>query len=810
MWLISDNKNNKTRHTTLTDHSVIIPIVLCLSCAGANAQTVDQLFDTTYAYGVGKAVEMTFDDASQDYVDRGITGSEFNTCKLTALGGLFCLDGKVVRNWPNPARQIDPGDGSAPFVASLDVVDCRDAALGLDTKKETCTGMTVDYDGNVWLAGKNKGKTHSLIKLVKSEASPCPEAEPGITRLTDSPLEYADDWCAYEFATGRPLLVDIAPVDGTASEAFGLPGYPAPRKAIIGLEERKTAVAFFASGEVVEVVSDKKVWGLSGPESLLGITLLQLTDESGTAATKNIFLVATSIGRILAYDAATESGAWQVFDAVGMRSDATLARGTCNSDEPVFSVRASGRTNTVFVTDSEYCEVLALQPGVDAYGDLTLVNVTTEPSGNLAISTAGTLAPTGVTVAAGTKVDLSDCGDEPCPLAFDEGGAPIATLSGVQLVDETVSGLTLFQVDGMLDCRYVPHTCLDLLGIDSTGLTTAEAAEALIKDPGEADAVSVIVPLLPHSGDRLNPAAQRLNVTPMMPAEISDLFPGGMPDLLLPRYIRAQAATGFRFGGFFGRTEDGVVFRDNFLGEFDVGELNGSSLGCADNLGTLLWDVIATVSERYASANDDYAISEPLHLATITNSGCRNPTRTLGERWSFKPYGLEPTPCTFNPDPAGNWSSDGSCDVRDTVSDGSDIADDAVYGKMILVLIDELDRTVDQLACNDTYNENGGVAPLSAANCSFVQAKVLNATDKFYKCWDATLQPKQSSGDQNCQAFDSQLVDLENTLGQISPVGTDVANRLGELKARVARLRHILEARFAPSVPAGGFDDNTQ
>jgi hypothetical protein len=126
---------------------------------------------------------------------------------------------------------------------------------------------------------------------------------------------------------------------------------------------------------------------------------------------------------------------------------------------------------------------------------------------------------------------------------------------------------------------------------------------------------------------------------------------------------------------------------------------------------------------------------------------------------------------------------------------------------MLLVLLDELERTIDQLACQDLYNENGGIAPLSANDCAYVQSKVLNGADKFCKCWDATKQPKQSSGDQNCQTFDSQLADLETSLGQISPVGTDVANRVGELKARVTRMRHILTTRFAPSVPAGGFSE---
>ena len=818
MPVIANNKNKQTLPSTVFNFLLSTALVLSLSGSTAYAQTVNQLLDSTYGYGTSKAIELVFNSTSPHYVDRDITGGEFNTCKLTALDGLYCLDGSVVRNWPNPEKlvPVDPNEPEgAKYVPSFIAFDCSQPELGLDTRKGGCTGMTVDRDNNIWLAGKNKGKTHSLIKLVKSDTQSCADVGSGVTTLSTVPLEkngeivYADRWCAYEYATGRPLIVDLTPVEGAALKDFSLPGHETPVQALIGLEERKTAVAFLVHAdevvEVVEVVNDKKVWGLSGPEGLMGISLLQLQDDAGAAPARNIFLVATSFGRILAYDAADSAPAREVFNLVTERNGAA-APTDCSFAEATFSVRASNRSNTVFVTDSEYCEVLALTPGTDNSGLLKLFNLSNDDGGNRNVSTVGAVAPTGVTVAPGNVVDLSGCGDTPCPIAQDEFGAPTATLSGVQLVDESISGLTLFQVDGMLDCRYVPHTCLDLLGVDSTGMTTVEAAEALIGAP-----LNVIVPLRPGAGDRLNPAAQRLNVTPMMPTEITDLFPGGMPDLLLPRYIRAQAFNDFRFGGFFGRTEDGVVFRDVFEGEFDIAPLAGNALGCSENQGTLLWDVLASVSERYVAADDTYAASKPQYLGTITNSGCRNPVRMSAGDWSFKPFGLEPTPCTYNPDESSTlWKGQGSCDVRHPVSGGSDVPDDAVYAKMLLVLIDELGRTVDQLACDDRYGENGGTAPLGASDCAFVQDKVSNAADKFYKCWEAAKQPKQSSGDQNCQAFESQLANLENELGQITPAGTDVANRVGKLKARVIRMRHILATRFAPSVPADGFDDSVE
>ena len=55
-----------------------------------------------------------------------------------------------------------------------------------------------------------------------------------------------------------------------------------------------------------------------------------------------------------------------------------------------------------------------------------------------------------------------------------------------------------------------------------------------------------------------------------------------------------------------------------------------------------------------------------------------------------------------------------------------------------------------------------------------MQGQVDNVLDKLHKCWDATKQPKQSSGDQNCQAFDSQLMNLQNMFDLIMPVDPDV------------------------------------
>ena len=777
---------NQRIHTLIALCCGLLPVSFV-----ANAQTtVNQLLDSTFVHGQDKAAELAFDDPALDYDYLGIGGTALQACKLTAFDGLFCLDFKTVRNWPHPTTQVDIG--GVPGVEYFDIVDCEDPVLNLDTKKvNTCTGMTVDLDDNLWLAGKNKGKSHSLIKLVPKDPD-CPSVEPGaFLGVPDS----NSSLCAYEVATGRPLLVDLAPIGGVVAKQFSLPGYPAPLDAIVGLEERKTAVAFLPDGTVVELASGKSDWGLAGNEQLLAITHLQLEEPL-----RNYLLVTTTKGRVLAWDTAGDKAAIEVFDIVAARDPSTFDLGPCSAEEPVYSVRASSTTDFVYVTDSEYCEVSALGATFDGTGTLSLARVA---GIDATFSTRGLTAVTGVTVAPGNNVDLSTCADPaiPCALVADDQGNALASLAGVQLRDSSISGLTLFQIEGMPDCRYVPFACLAIVDPDGAPPVTAAAAVAALVDDG------VIVPLtldpLDPRDTATDPGAQRLNITPLLPAEITELFPAGLPNMLLPRYVRGQETNGFVFGGFFGVTEEGVVFRDTFEGIYDVGGLAGASLGCADNLGTREWDVIGTVSERWVSASDLYS-ADPLRLAAIINSDCGT-SRTRDKGWSFKPYNLEPAPCTFNPDLAGVWSDDGICALSGTPEE----ADDAVYAKMLLVMAEDYARTLDQLACVDA--DGNGVPPLDSAACLQIQGGVDNMIDKLHKCWDATQQPKQSSGDQNCQAFDSQLGNLQQLLDGTPVVEPDYANRLGELKARAATMRHVFETRFVPSLaltPNGQFIEN--
>ena len=776
-------------------------VFLAAGTASAQSQSIEQVLDSVYMSGHTSVAELPFGDPTQraplpEYIDRGISGSNLRGCTLTAIDGLLCLDirsnGKFIRRWPSPAKVVDTPP-AAPYVPGYDILNCNDVPQLNTRKDDTCTTFTVDLSGTIWLGGKDKGKTYSLVEANElPDAESCPAGYDSLPVLTANGHHY----CSRIISSGRPLLVDIDSVDGDLATKFTLFG-SGPMPGLLTLEERKTATFTQLDGTTTEIASGKRDWGLNGPELLQSISLLQLPGATAGAA-RNYVLVTTTLGRVLAIDTAGGGAGFQVFDIPGSRESATLAAGPCNAEEAAYSVRSSAETGLVYVTDSQYCEVAALQPVVDAAGKLVSLDNAIEAGHNLTLSTrisaSEYIAPDYITVSPGVSIDLNDCADSssPCTLVGGDTGTPIASLSGVRLLDTTKSGLTLFQVENIPDCRYIPDTCLTTLGIPDNG---AGAVETLI-------AAGVIVPLTPFDpAARLNPAAQRLNLTRLLPPEITELFDEALPDLLLSRQYRGQKSNGFTFGAFFGRTEDGVVFRDTFAGEFDVAALAGSSLGCSANLGSLDWDVIATVSERYVSASAPVATSDPQHVTTIINNGCGS-SRSIDNRWSLKPYNLEMTPCTYNPDSSDNWSGDGRCVAGDP--DG-EIADDAVFGKLLLTLVDEFGATLNELACTDSYNENGGVAPLGASACSTLQADVANTKDKLDKCWDATQQPKQSSGNQNCQAFDVQLAATQSDVAGLMPVGPDVANRVGELKARITTIRHVYDTRFVPSLPADGF-----
>src|SRR5262245_66286312 len=78
--------------------------VLCTSLVMtvAWAEAPHQTLDRVDSFNPTSVIEMQFHDPdrTQDFINLGIVGTSITACKLTALDGLYCLDGKIVKHVP--------------------------------------------------------------------------------------------------------------------------------------------------------------------------------------------------------------------------------------------------------------------------------------------------------------------------------------------------------------------------------------------------------------------------------------------------------------------------------------------------------------------------------------------------------------------------------------------------------------------------------------------------------------------------------------------------------------------------------------
>lgn len=778
-----------------------------LGSALAMAQSV-QVLDSVDAFGPATlkppsaVLEMGFRDPvpagtpePPRFSQLDVRTSTITACQRGLDQGLYCLDGPRVRYWPdtNDVQTV----GTSKVIPEFDLFSCEDSALGLDRRKPNpCTSLTVDYAGAIWLAGR-KANSHSMIKVIRRVGTSCPIdwselATPAQT--SPDPAATAPKFCAREISPGRPVLVDINPVDGDVAAEFPL------GVGILGLEERKT-VAFFpdSNGVVVAVPlgSGKTEWALNGNEQLLSASLLQYGDAG---AKRNFVLAATTTGRVMARNVDdVGTVAFPVFQ---------LAAGRCSAAATdQFGVRVSSQSQRVYVSDRRCRQVYALKwvltpstqcaasvPGAE----FCLVNATeTKPGAatprNVVLSTVSTsvaVSPDGISVAPGVGLDLNDCGfnadgtRKTCPLNANNtnGNAYVgAELSGVRLVDAGKSAMTVFQVRGVPDCRYWP---------EGPG-----CAPGLIDDKGFLN----ITPLLPEEVRlQAEKALRELGVTTVPPLLISPRYRGqdrnrDRPDS--PTVIPYEPTIDL----FFGVTERGVQFRDTFSAAFDVADLAGPEWGCERGLPVtsagqppdLQWDVAVTISERAATVGGPTGSvlgTGKEHVSMLVNSGCINPSQVEGPRWSLYAYNLE---------------------VVGNLPDYDDGFDDAVYAKLVRSLNNELWDAQQDTACSAVDGQLNGAAPIANSTCiNLLEAKFRAAEDKLNRCISSSTYPRQSEAVNNCQSFQSQFSQYQSALDGITPnLTNDPANRLGELKVRAKVLAFVFDYHFLPSIPPAGFTD---
>jgi hypothetical protein len=305
--------------------------------------------------------------------------------------------------------------------------------------------------------------------------------------------------------------------------------------------------------------------------------------------------------------------------------------------------------------------------------------------------------------------------------------------------------------------------------------------------------------------------AQFLNVTPLLPKEITDLFPNGLPAILISPQYRARPDNR-TFEAFFGIPEEGAVFTGTFGGEYEIGSVSephliegrdetdcrplAANTAPGQVLSELLdWDVVTWVSDRHPSVGG-------LFVDTLINTGCGSVNTTKGG-WSLVSYGLEVMPNLGAEKPA-------NLDSVEMPNEVTTAANPAVFVRLLQQLYGELDDVLQHKACG--IDDTGGTPwPLAETSCANLESSLAFAKGKLDRCIDAAFQPKQSSGDQNCQSFNSQFANFELTLSQTTsqclgdPASCDPANRLGELTMRARVIRHVFEFRFLPSIPSDGF-----
>ena len=716
--------------------------------------------------------------------------TSFAACQRSADRSLFCLLNSVT--YQGKIRQpvtvwTENGDAD-------DLFDCTDPALRLDGRRANpCTSITTDLAGNIWLGGRD-GSSHSVIKVVAipkgTVASPstCPAGFPAAGSLPAEPMQKlqslsADhDFCFLRYATGRPILVDMTAVDGRDARYFQGPG-TAAGKGVLLLEDRRTAV-FIADRMTVagapvrpvpvEIASGKAGWGLVGNESVQSLTLLQLCPTVVSGARKcgtnddrdNYALITTSTGRVVARRTDPPSGTtvlpFQVYSSPLPPSGATVV--------PQYWVRVSQQTGLVYVSDRSANKVRVLSVPVQfpSAGSAALVlrddtlwtSDATQSVATTAVPAPNTLNT--ISVSPGIGIDLSKCGVDalvPCDLYPDGGDTNQvgAQISNVQLAS-TASGLAVFRITGIPDCRF-PMPTAELTAI----CNAANAVEG-----------------------------SYLRVDKLLPPEVLDLFDENTTPkrselkLLLGPTFRARPENNNTFEAFFGRTEDGVVFRETFDLKFDIGELTSSSATrCGfDPGGTTTspknaanWDALVTVSERHVTVGTSPTLT---HEDMLVNSDCENPTSGSGDRWSLYAYGLMPAVCVdASSDECKRW-----------------------FATLLGDLFDDLEAARVQTACSNV--DGNAVNPLSAATCTALQSAWAGTKPKLTNCINAAVERKQSAADENCQAFLTQFRQYEAVLDSATvnggPTG-DKANRLGELKARRNVLLYIYRDQFLPSIP---------
>jgi hypothetical protein len=516
-------------------------------------------------------------------------------------------------------------------------------------------------------------------------------------------------------------------------------------------------------------IGNAQTLGLVGNEKLLSAALLQVPNGS---AFDSYAVATTDNGRVIAKKT---NVAGSVFEAFNIPAERAQSTPQCSTATQNYGIRTSSKSGKTYISDRQFCYVKSLDT------DLSLLNELVGFDEDQTLSTtgsAGTFPPTNTTLAPGINIDLGDCTGT-CAYLKNQAGDVAASFIGVRLNTGSEDNATAFQILNVPDCRQR----------NQDGFPTDMLAVCNTADPD---------PVVDPDGVG-HPAAQLLRINGLLPPDVleiinsSGILPGGLPDLLISRQYIATIRTNFLFDLFLYITQPGVHFQGNFVAEYDVPILEGvpETLGCEpdpDNL--IAMDVTSNVSELWRST-DINGDNFPEYVDTITNNGCRNPTRTLQKGISAVPYNLAINPDTYGPTflfPNSKLVTEGN---------------DAVFVRLAQSLLDDLQFVLDKLACTN-FDVGSGQPPLSATVCSSLRSKLANAEIKYNKCYQAAFSPKNSTTDENCNAGNTQLGNFITTIPATTPT-RDIGNRVGDVRARANILLNLINTRTIPSMTLAGF-----
>jgi hypothetical protein len=725
--------------------------VLCISLLttavwAQQAQETRQALDTVDSFNPTSIIEMQFHDPdrTQDFINLGLTATSASACQLTSLDGMFCLDqGKFIKHWPEIE---EPG-------TSVNEFSCAHAALGL-AATNPCTTMTVNQSGAFLLAGKKGNNKYNLIKVIAKTGSNCPS---GWSALSGTP------YCARVLYADRSELLDLVSITGEEAAKFKACPSCVSQSGILAVEGK--SIVFFPDPATSPTeIGSAQTLGLIGNEKLLSAAPLLVATSSGIDS----YVVATTDnGRVLAKKA---NGAGSVFVAFNIPAEREQSTVQCSTATQNYGIRTSSKSGKTYISDRQFCYVKSLDTDGSPFNGF-VEDQTLSTTGS-----AGTFPPTNTTLAPGINIDLGDCAGT-CEYLKNQNGVVAASFIGVQLITGSEDNATAFQILDVPDCRQKFNP----------------AFPAAMKDVCDDHPDAVVDP------DNVgHPAAQLLNVTELLPPDVLEIInssgnlPGGLPDLLISRQYIATSRTDFLFDLFLYITEPGVHFQGNFVAEYDVPILEGvpETLGCEPDPNNLIaMDVVSNVSELYVSTDiDGDNVGE--YVDTITNFGCRNPTRTFQKGISAVSYNLAPNPDTYGPTILSPMK---------TVTEGND----AVFVRLAQSLLDDLQFVLNELACKNT-DVGSGQPPLSSSVCKTLRSKLESAEIKYDKCYLAAFSPKNSTTDENCNAGNTQLNNFIAAIPATTPT-RDIANRTGDVRARANILFNLINTRTIPSMTLAGF-----